>query len=184
MACKSEIIPERLHRNGRKTYSNEDFLDEHCLYRLGNPIEFPSMLTEYSCNWSFLISIEDVLLSQDPVKNDDFRYSKVEEIRAFRLKTKKDVDDSYLGWHVLSCTLAHSPTECNYSHSVINIIHEIFEDYNETSQLYSFLYTADNWQKAVLKGKSQWFKKLRADYRTKVIALFYYPLAEPTPRDE
>ncbi len=179
MACASTLIPSHLHWNGRQKYTDADFQDEHCVYRLGNPIEFPSTITAYSCNWSFLIEEKDVLLTQDPIKHDDYRYAKVIDLRSLKLRIEKNVDDSYLGWHIITCYFQHSPNDCNYSHSEININHKIFEDELETNLLHNFKYGYNDWKKSILNGKSLWFTQLKYNYITEIIKRFCYPLPFP-----
>ena len=178
MACPSPLIPDRLHWHvDDPVYTDCDFLDEHLLYRLGNPIEFPSSITGFSCNWSFLISEEDVLATQDPVKHEDYKYALVADIRNFRLKEEKEVDNSHLGWHVLTCFFEHVPTECVYAHCEVNISHEIFEDKDETTSLVEYRYTGeDAWKKTILSSNSQWFRQFRLDYKTEMYKTFCYPL--------
>ena len=175
MPCTSILIPQHLHWNDRKVYNDEDFKDTQCLYRLGNPIEFPSTITAYSCKWSFLIKENDVLIAQDPIRFTDYRYAIIKEVRNYSFVILNDIDKDNLNWHKLTCFFKHQPDDCDYSHSEINIKHQVFQDENQKNEIHSFLYTYNNWKDAMLNKKGSWFKKLRNDYKTHLIRLFCYP---------
>ena len=175
MACELEGVPKYLHWDGRQVFCEADFLNEHYLYRLGNPIEFPQgTITALSCKWSLLIHEIDVLTVDIPAIGDSFKYAVVEAIRSYSLKERKNSDET-IAWHKLSCALSHAPKECDYSHSEILIKHDIFEDYEETRKINSFIYTYGIWQtnKTVLQRKS--FKEMRKEYRKDIIKLFCLP---------
>lgn len=177
MECPSLTIPEYLHWNARKTYEDIDFLNDHSIYRIGNPIEFPSgTITAFSSKWSFLINQKDILVADDPPVGDDFRYAKVDELRSYLCQENK-IDGANIGWHTLSCTFCHSPKECDYSHTEILIKHRISSDKNLDNIIQTYLYTYAIWQQngALLQNKNAFYVKLRKDYRRDLIRLFCYP---------
>jgi hypothetical protein len=175
MPCTSTLIPDHLHWKNRKVYCDADYDNSHFLYRLGNPIEFPSTVTAYSCKWSFLIDEEDVLLAQDPLRYNDYRYAIVKEIRNYSFFRINTNDPKKTRWHKLTCFFNHSPEDCDYSHSEINIKHQIFEDENQQQEIECFYYNYENWKDALLNKNGAWFKQLRNDYKTHMIRLFCYP---------
>jgi hypothetical protein len=72
----------------------------------------------------------------------------------------------------------HKPNDCDYSHSEINIQHEIFQDQLETILLFNEIYTYEIWKAddAILQAGGSFYKNLRKDYRKDMIKLFYLPL--------
>lgn len=177
MACTSSIIPPYLHTNDRPVLPNDAFLDDHRIYRLGNPIEFPNgTYTAFSCKWSHLINEADVLIADDPPVSNHYKYAFVEALKAYRLKVEK-TDGDNLGWHKLTCELEHIPTECDYSHCEVYIRHSIFSSEDEVELLNSWFCTYEGWiaKEYILQGKTTFYKTLRKDYRAQVIALFPHP---------
>lgn len=180
MSCNSPNVPHYLHWDNRQVFSAADFLPEQHLYRItlnGNPIEFPAgTITAYSCKWSILINEEDLFKVDNPPIGNSFKYAIIETIRAFELKREKQ-DGNNRGWHKLTCSLHHNPNECDYSHSEINIKHEIFQDELETNLIFREIYTYQIWQaeEAMLQSDGKFFKNLRKDYRKDMIKLFCLP---------
>lgn len=175
MPCEKDGVPKYLHWDGRRVFSDIDFLPEQFLYRLGNPIEFPQgTITAFSCKWSFLIEEQDVLTVDIPSISDKYKYAIIESIRSYFLKEEKNSEGSN-AWHKLTCSLSHAPNECDYSHSEILIKHDIFSDEAESNLINSFTYTYELWQtnKTILQRKS--FKEMRKDYRRDMIKLFCHP---------
>jgi hypothetical protein len=179
MACHSELIPAYLHWNERQIYLDVDFLHDHRIYRIGNPIEFPSgTITAWSCKWSNFINEEDVLRADDPPVGDEYKYAIVQAIRNYFLKIQK-TEGANLGWHKLTCTFIHTPRDCDYSHCEILIVHSIYQEENEETLINSWTYTHQIWQaKEALLQKDGFYKTLRKDYRKDLIGLFIYPLIQ------
>lgn len=177
MNCNSEKIPQYLHWNDRPLFADNDFLPEHNLYRVGNPIEFPSVTTALSCKWSFLIQEEDVLRADDPPLGDDFRYAKVRELRSFFLPPREKLEGENLGWHKLSCIFLHKPNACDYSHCEILIRHQIFENQDAINLREEHIWTYQSWidKQTLLQKKGSFYGNMRKDYRVEIIKLFCYP---------
>lgn len=181
MSCNSPDVPKYLHWDNKRIFSEADFLPEHHLYRItldGNPIEFPlGTITAYSCKWSILINEVDLFKVDNPPIGNTFKFAIISTIKAFELKREK-TDGSNLGWHKLTCRLMHKPNDCDYSHSEINIQHEIFQDQFETILLFHEIYTYEIWKAddAILQAGGSFYKNLRKDYRKDMIKLFYLPL--------
>ena len=180
MSCKSPNVPQYLHWDNRQVFSEADFLPGQQLYRItlnGNPIEFPAgTITAYSCKWSILINEEDLFIVDNPSIGNTFKCAIVHTIKAFELKKEK-MDGNNLGWHKLTCSLLHKPNDCDYSHSEINIKHEIFEDELNVNSIFNEIYTYEVWQNeaALLQAGGSFFKTLRKDYRKDLIKLFCLP---------
>lgn len=180
MSCNSPNVPEYLHWDNKQVFSEADFLPDHHLYRItlnSNPIEFPAgTITAYSCKWSILINEEDLFKVDNPSIGNTFKYAIVETIKAFELKREK-IDGNNTGWHKLTCSFLHNPNDCDYSHSEINIKHEIFSDEAEANSNFKETYTYEVWQKeaALLQASGSFFKTLRKDYRKDMIKLFCLP---------
>lgn len=181
MACSKANVPEYLHSDDKQILNEDDFLDDELIYRLakkGNPIEFPSTLTSYSCRWSKILQIQDIYNGDHPDYYDDYKFNCVLKIKALDLIKLKN-DGNYLGWHRLNCRLEHKPTPCDYSHVEINIQHRIYDDnqFDVTEPYYNMIYKYDMWQNGlvILSGDQSFFKKFRKEYRNEMVKIFCFP---------
>jgi len=178
MPCQTEGVPEYLHWNGCQVYNDSDFASEDSLYRITenpNEIEFPSgTITALSCKWSQLIAESDIF--KVPPFGKTYKYAVIQSLRDFSLKRVKDNGDN-TGCHKLTCELEHIPEECDYSHCVILIKHEIFSNELENELVATFCYSYEIWQNGnpLLKSKSKYYKQLRGDYRLSMIKIFSLP---------
>lgn len=173
MACNDPTIPHYLRWDGCTIYSTTNFEDEDRIYRVGNPIEFPSVTTALSCKWGKIIKEVDVLKTP-PLGQNDFCFSFVKEIRSFSL-IRENVNGNHIGWHKLTCVLNHDPTPCDFSHCEILIKHQIYNN-KGCSGIPSFnqTYTYADWsnKRCILqKKKNNFMKSLRKAYRLEMIKL-------------
>lgn len=176
MPCTNPIIPEYLWYENQVIYVDADFGDDERMYRLTkneNPIEFPSTLTAYSCNWSRIIREEDILTVSHNEELIDFRTAPIQSLRGITIAKYKP-ENPHSGWHKLSCAFIHTPNECNYSHSEILIRHEIFSDMAMNQLVLHNVYSYNDWQNKTqcLLTKGGIFKELRGDYRLELIRVF------------
>ena len=179
MLCTLENVPSYLHWNDRPVLVNDAFLKEHILYRItedGNPVEVPNTIAEYSCKWGFIINQEDLLKVDSPPLGNSFKYAYIETILNNLLFKQKKEDGDFQGWHKLTCSFSHKPNPCDYSHCVIDIIHQVFDE-DEQKLLYTEVSSYELWaeKKALLSKKGQFYSKLRGDYRLGLIKTFFLP---------
>jgi len=179
MACELDFVPEYLQWNARTTYSEGDFLPQHLLYRLTPPdkvVVVPNgQYTGLSCKWGFIINETDLFKVYNPPGVTDFRKALVSSIRSCIKKKNKEDGGLNLGWHKLTCRIAHTPIDCDYSHSEINLRHQIFEDEAESTLIHDETYTSATWRNCSLNTDNRFLKELRKDYRFEVIASFSLP---------
>jgi hypothetical protein len=150
--CADPQVPPYLHYHldnpNTPLHPPEAFLDEHKLYRAGNPIEFPSgTITALSCKWSYLIAEGDVLKTPPPATA--FCFAFVHQIRGYRYLIQK-TEGEHLGWHELTCCLQHQPQACDYSHCEILICHCIYQDEAGTEKHWEAVYAHSDWPTALL----------------------------------
>lgn len=177
MKCDNKEIPSYLHWNNRKPYRNEDYYYFHKLYRLkskGNPIVIPEpWINAISCKWSKLVKQKHVMLQPEKIIGDEYDFVFIREIKSYERKNVLNDQHEYMGTHILSCVLKHSPNPCDFSHSEILIRHRVFKN-NESTPFFDEIYTYESWasETAMLrKMKSRFFKELKSDFRVDMIKL-------------
>lgn len=173
MSCNG--IPNNLHRNYRAVLCMECFgKEDDLIYRIkpkGNPIEIPEgMSTAVSCMWSQFIRQDEIKYYYDARLGDSAGYNTISEILKFKLTDSNPDEENH--FHKLTCKLVHEPDDCNYSHIVVDIFHEIFTSPEEEERIFKEHITYDLWKgkKAVLKKrKGKFYKDFRKQYRADFI---------------
>lgn len=177
MECPNSEIPSYLHWNNRKVFLNKDYLYFHKLYRLkisGNPIDIPNQwVNAISCKWSKIVKKKDILIQPEKKIGDDYNFVFLNEIKKYKRESVLNEPHEYLGKHLLTCVLIHSPIPCDFSHSEILIRHRIYDI--ESSKInFDETYSYESWEKknAMLKKqKHKFFKNLKSDFRIDMIKL-------------
>lgn len=175
MSCSDIKVPEYLHFDNKHVYADADFLDKHSVYRLSKDdcaVEFPSTKTGYSVKWSELINVDDIFNVPTPNGLNSFRTASVSSIR--NVSVEETVIDPEDGQriHVITCSMLHSPNECDYSHSEILITHEI-KNIDTKASIDKKTYTYKDWQSAAACPLSKKrYKNLIGNYQLEIIKRF------------
>ncbi|MBI1268558.1 MAG: hypothetical protein GC193_14130 [Cryomorphaceae bacterium] len=174
MNCDRAGVPEYLQWNDKKVFNESEFEKGQGFYRVsksGNDIEFPSILTAYSCKWDVLIEKEHILTIDVPSIGDNCRKALIEDITKIEiLKEKNEGND--LGVHHITCVLEHAPNPCDYSHTQINIRHRLTL---HDELIFDEVYSHNQWAKKETRihFDGKFYKThLRKEYRKKLIQVF------------
>ena len=186
MKCDNKEIPSYLHWDNRNTLRNKDYCYFHKLYRIksnGNPIEIPEQWgNAISCKFSKIVKKKDILLQPEKKIGDDYDFIFIKELRKYKRKSVLNDHHEFMGIHVLTCALKHSPLPCDFSHSEILIRHQVFRD-GQSIPYFDEVYPYESWanRTAMLKRqKAKFFKNLKSDFRLDMIKLISRPSSQNT----
>jgi hypothetical protein len=186
MECDNKEIPNYLHWNNRRTFENENYIYFHKLYRIkdnGNPINIPAQwINAISCKWSHLVKKKHILLQPEKEIGDDYDFVVIKEIRNYKKRTILNEQHEFMGVHVLTCVMKHSPLPCDYSHSEILIRHRVYKN-EKVKPYFDETYSHKSWvdKSAMLKRQhGKFFKDLKSDFRVDMIKLISRPSSQNT----
>jgi hypothetical protein len=162
-------IPPYFLQNGRAVASRAAILPEHRLYRLvrsestpENPLNLPNSLTAISCFWSAWVEREsDLRLPCFQDRGNRVCWAIVSEVLAFELETPEC-------W--ISLMPVHAPEPDNYAHAEILWILE-----HKQQATPPVLIRYADWQTSLPNKANKSWKKVRADFRSKISDVFRNP---------
>jgi hypothetical protein len=186
MECTNTEIPSYLHWNNRKIFHDKDYFYFQKLYRIknsGNPIEVPAQwINAISCKWSKVVKKQHILLQPEKKIGDEYDFVFVSELRKYKRESILNEQHEFMGNHVLTCVIKHSPLPCDFSHSEILIRHRVYECVTN-KLIFDEIYSYESWQNktAMLKKqKNKFFKDLKSNFRLDMIKLISRTSTENT----
>lgn len=130
-----------------------------------NPDLFPpGQLTDFSTNWAYLVKPNDLLVIK-PKLGNKVLCNTVENILSISVSFEKEQNE-LLGIHTLKTKVLHDPMPDDYSHSLIDVIHEFSPSSNSEEIGFKVEVTRENYKTNKISRKS--FKDFRNLYRFEI----------------